>query len=92
MYVNGTLTKTWTEATKGIAPLIQTLTAPGPQPFIIGCCATDDELANDAVVGWMGWTTKANFGYFKGVIDELKIYKVALADGQVAKLYNDEKP
>lgn len=91
-YINGTLTKTWTAENKGIGPLIQTLSAPDAQPFLIGCVATDDELANDAGVGWMGWTTAANFGYFKGVIDELKIYNIALADGQVSKLYNDEKP
>jgi len=91
-YINGTLTKTWTADNKGIGPLIQTLSAPGPQPFLIGCVATDDELANDAGVGWMGWTTAANFGYFKGVIDELKIYNIALTDGQVSKLYMDEKP
>jgi len=87
-YVNGTLTKTWTEANKGIAPLIQTLTGPAPQPFIIGGVATDAELA----ANFMEWTTAANLGYFKGVIDELKIYNIALADGQVSKLYNDEKP
>jgi hypothetical protein len=92
IYVNGTLTKTWTESTKGIAPIIQTLTAPGPQPFLIGCVATDSELANDTATGWMTWTTAANFGYFKGAIDELKIYNIALSDGQVSKLYNDEKP
>jgi len=91
-FVNGTLTKTWTEANKGIGPLTQTLAAPAAQPFLIGCVATDDELANDAGVGWMGWTTAANFGYFKGVIDELKIYNKALEDGQVSKLYMDEKP
>lgn len=87
-YVNGTLTKTWTEANKGIAPLIQTLTNPAPQPFIIGGVATDAELA----ANFMEWTTAANLGYFKGVIDELKIYNIVLAAGQVAKLYNDEKP
>jgi hypothetical protein len=87
-FVNGTLTKTWTEANKTIGPLIQTLTAPDPQPFIIGCVAVDAELA----ANFMAWTTEANFGYFKGVIDELKIYNIALADGQVSKLYNDEKP
>lgn len=87
-YVNGTLTKTWTAANKSIGPLTQTLTSPAPQPFIIGCVATDAELA----ANFMSWTTAANFGYFKGVIDELKIYKIALADGQVSKLYNDEKP
>lgn len=87
-YVNGTLTKTWTEANKGIGPLTQTLTSPGPQPFIIGGVATDAELA----ANFMEWTTADNLGYFKGAIDELKIFKIALTDGQVSKLYNDEKP
>jgi hypothetical protein len=87
-YVNGTLTKTWTETTKGIGPLTQILASPDPQPFIIGCVATDAELA----ANFMAWTTAENLGYFKGVIDELKIYNIALADGQVSKLYNDEKP
>ncbi len=85
-YVNGTLTKTWTESNKGIGPLLQTLT-PAPQPFIIGGVATDAELA----ANFMEWTTAANLGYFKGSIDELKIYNIALTDGQVSKLYNDEK-
>jgi hypothetical protein len=40
----------------------------------------------------MEWTTATNLGYFKGAIDELKIYNIALADGQVSKLYADEKP
>jgi hypothetical protein len=86
-FVNGVLTKTWTEATKGIAPLIQTLTAPAPQPFIIGCVATDTELAT-----WSWTETPTSLGYFKGAIDELKIYKIALSDGQVSRLYTDEKP
>ncbi|MBW6459458.1 MAG: LamG domain-containing protein [Bacteroidales bacterium] len=87
-YVDGTLTKTWTEADKGIGPLTQTLTSPDPQPFIIGCVATDAELA----ANFMEWTTADNLGYFKGAVDELKIYNIALSDGQVSKLYNDEKP
>lgn len=90
-FVNGTLTKTWTVANKSIGPLTQTLTAPSPQPFIIGCVATDAELARSGS-GFMDWTTAANFGYFRGAIDELKIYNIALADGQVSKLYMDEKP
>jgi len=85
-FVNGTLTKTWTESTKSIGPLLQTLT-PAPQPFIIGGVATDAELA----ANFMEWTTSTNLGYFKGAIDELKIYNVVLTDGQVSKLYNDEK-
>ncbi|NTW24221.1 MAG: LamG domain-containing protein [Lentimicrobium sp.] len=87
-YVDGLLTKTWTESDKGIGPLTQTLTSPDPQPFIIGGVATDAELA----ANFMEWTNADNLGYFKGAIDELKIYNIALADGQVAKLYNDEKP
>ncbi|MDY0344366.1 MAG: LamG domain-containing protein [Lentimicrobium sp.] len=87
MYVDGTLTKTWTADDKGIGPLTQTLD-PAPQPFIIGCVATDAELA----ANFMEWTTAENLGYFKGAIDELKIYNIALTDGQVSKLYNDEKP
>ena len=84
-YVNGTLTKTWTEANKGIGGLLQSFT--DPQPFIIGGVATDAELA----ANFMEWTTASNLGYFKGIIDELKIYNIALSDGQVSKLYNDEK-
>ncbi len=87
-YVDGLLTKTWTQETKGIGPLTQTLTSPDPQPFIIGCVATDAELA----ANFMEWTNADNLGYFKGAIDELKIYNIALTDGQVSKLYNDEKP
>jgi len=87
-YVDGTLTKTWTETDKGIGPLTQTLASPDPQPFIIGGVATDAELA----ANFMAWTTADNLGYFKGIIDELKIYNIALSDGQVSKLYNDEKP
>jgi len=87
-YVDGLLTKTWTEENKGIGPLTQTLTSPDPQPFIIGGVATDAELA----ANFMEWTNADNLGYFKGAIDELKIYNIALADGQVAKLFNDEKP
>lgn len=86
-YVNGALTKTWTESNKSIGPLIQTLTNPSPQPFLIGCVATDAEVAT-----WSWSETPTSLGYFKGAIDELKIYNIALSDGQVSKLYNSEKP
>ncbi len=87
-YLNGTLTKTWTENQKNIGPLTQNLTTPGPQPFIIGCVATDEEI----LTNFMEWTTVENLGYFKGVIDELKIYNIALTLGQVSQLYNQERP
>lgn len=82
-YVNGTLTKEWTESTKTIGPLTQTLTDPGPQPFLIGVAQIDALLTTE---------TPATLGYFKGAIDELKIYNIALSEGQVSKLYTDEKP
>lgn len=87
-YVNGVLTKTWTESNKGIGPITQVLTNPDPQPFIIGCVATDAELA----ANFMSWTTADNLGYFKGIIDELRLYNIALTEGQVTKLYNQDKP
>lgn len=87
-YVNGLLTRTWTEADKGIGPLTQTLTNPDPQPFIIGCMATDAHVA----ANFMDWVTVDNFGYFIGVIDELKIYSTSLSIEQVSQLYNREKP
>ena len=86
-YVNGVHTKTWTEADKGIGPITQTLTAPDPQPFLIGVVATEAEM------GTWSWTeTPTSLGHFKGAIDELKLYNVALAEGQVSKMYTDEKP
>jgi hypothetical protein len=90
-YVNGTLVKTWT-STDGIGPLTR---APknGPDgalvaqnlPFLIGAAASDETIAGN------NWTWAGQMS-FQGAMDELKIYNIALADGQVTKLYNDEKP
>ncbi|MGE5394943.1 MAG: LamG-like jellyroll fold domain-containing protein [Candidatus Saccharibacteria bacterium] len=91
-YVNGVLTKTWDETTKGIGPMTTSLTKPDPQPFLIGAVATDEEIANDPDTKWMDWTNATNLGFFKGAIDELKLYNIALTEGQVSKLYADEKP
>jgi hypothetical protein len=91
-YVNGVLTKTWDETSKSIGPMTSSLTKPDPQPFLIGAVATDAEIANDPDTKWMDWTTAENLGFFKGAIDELKLYNIALTEGQVSKLYTDEKP
>lgn len=85
-YVNGIHSKTWTQADKEIGPLTQSLTAPDPQPFLIGTIATDQQVAT-----WSPAETPLTLGYFKGAIDELKIYSTALTEGQVSKLYTDEK-
>lgn len=91
-YVNGTLKKTWNEA-DGIGALTRApLHGPdgalvaGNLPFIIGAAASDATIIEN------NWTWLANQLAYKGAIDELKIYNIALADGQVSKLFNDEKP
>ena len=91
-YVNGALVKTWTGAGEGIGALTR---APknGPDgalvaenlPFLIGAAASD------ATISGNNWTWAGQMS-FQGAIDELKIYNIALADGQVSKLHNDEKP
>jgi len=98
-YINGVLTHTYT-ALDGVGALTQTLTYPDDnlttgytftaQPFLIGSFATDAELAAHPLT--FSWITAANVASFEGAIDELKIYNTALSDGQVGKLYNDEKP
>lgn len=90
-YVDGALVKTWTSV-DGIGPLTR---APknGPDgalvaenlPFLIGAAASDETITGN---NW-NWAGKMSF---QGTLDELKIYNIALADGQVSKLYNDEKP
>jgi len=94
-YINGVMVKSYTDV-DGIDALTQTLSFVDgantytAQPFLIGTFATDAEMA--AKPGNFNWMNAANLSSFKGAIDELKIYNIALADGQVSKLYNDEKP
>lgn len=86
-YVNGTKTMEWTVTTKPnlsgtLVPYTTTL------PLLIGASTTYAE----ALVGDAGSTTSAKtWNSFIGTMDELKLYNIALTDGQAAKLYNDEK-
>ena len=96
-YINGVASQSiYTESNGGVGPLTQTLSFVDgdytyvAQPFLIGSLATDAELAAHPLN--FNWITTANVGSFEGAIDELKIYNIALNDGQVAKLYNTEKP
>jgi len=94
-FINGTLVHKFT-GTDNVGPLTRTLsfvdgtTTYTPQPFLIGSFATDAEIA--AHPDNFSWISTANVASFEGAIDELKVYNTALTDGQVGKLYNDEKP
>jgi Concanavalin A-like lectin/glucanases superfamily len=94
-YIDGVKIETYNEA-NNVGPLTQTLSFVDgtntytAQPFLIGSFANDAEIALHP--DNFSWITTANVGSFKGAIDELKLYKIELSSGQVAKLYNDEKP
>ena len=94
-FIDGVMVRTLTAA-DNVGALTQTLSytdadyAYTPQPFLIGSFATDTEIALHP--NNFSWITTANVGSFEGAIDELRLYNIALSDGQVAKLYNDEKP
>lgn len=94
-YMDGVNVQTYTEL-DNVGALTQTLSFVDgantytAQPFLIGSFANDAEIALHP--DNFSWINTANVGSFKGAIDELKVYNIALTDGQVAKLYNDEKP
>lgn len=89
MYVNGENTMHWTVDTKPnltgtIKPYDNLL------PIMIGACTTYAEAK--AEWNWSWSETPNAWDHFVGAMDEFKIYNIALTDGQVSKLYNDEKP
>jgi len=89
MYVNGLSTMHWTTVDKA------NLTgSPTPYatvlPILIGACTTYAEAK--AAWNWQWSETPNAWDHFVGAMDEFKIYNIALTDGQVSKLYNDEKP
>jgi len=91
-YVNGSSTMVWTSITE---PLLKGTLVPytsvsaSKLPLLIGAAITYAE-ANATWTGWV-WNTPSTWGYFTGSMDELKVYNVALNDGQVGLLYNNEK-
>ncbi|PXV59365.1 concanavalin A-like lectin/glucanase superfamily protein [Dysgonomonas alginatilytica] len=91
-YVNGRLTKEWTSTTKPnlggahmppfASPLNKQL------PLMIGTATTYDEAV--ASWTWSGWDTPTSWDHFEGAMDEIKFYNIALIEGQVKALYNEE--
>ena len=80
-YGDGALIYTWTDVTGGI-------TIQKPQTFVIGQ-AQPNTLVNvlpaDDPSQW-------GVGYFRGSMDEIRIYNIALSATQVTSIYNEEKP
>lgn len=84
-YVDGTLTKAWENKATGTIP-----TYDADNYLTIGQqCSWETALADS-------WFTPEDqnentWSCFWGLLDELKVYNIALTAGQVSKLYNSEK-
>jgi len=89
-YINGELTKAWDATAKpalaGTSWATYTSTV-GALPIFIGLSTSEAEAA--AAWDWE-WSAES-LGAFYGAIDNLAFYNIALTDGQVKKLYKDEK-
>ena len=92
MYVNGELTKTWTgtdhEGKHGKGSVVSDIAE--DRLSIVEIAIGSDETINmkrgaenAQIIAWDAW--------FCGTIDELAVYNIALSQGQVTKLYNDQK-
>ena len=89
MYVNGALTKTWTGADHdgkhGKGSVIASLSQENVE-LAIGSDETINMKRGADNAEIAAWDA-----YFHGAIDELAVYNIALSQGQVTKLYNDQK-
>lgn len=91
-YVNGRLTKEWTSTNKPnlaggqMAPYVSSLNK--QLPLMIGAATTYEEAL--AAWNWSGWNTPSSWDHFEGTMDEIKFYNIALVEGQVKALYNEE--
>lgn len=97
MYVDGVLTIMWKkDGDKSKANLAGAMppayqSAIGKQlPFMIGAVTTYEEA--NATWTWTGWDTPSSWSYFSGAMDNFSVYNIALTNGQVAKLYKDQRP
>lgn len=90
-YVNGILTKEWTNKEK--PGLVGSQKAPYQSPLgrmlplMIGSSTTYEEAK--AVWDW-DWESPTKWDYFQGAMDEIKFYNTAITSGQVKWLYNNE--
>ncbi len=81
-YINGTLTKDWTDVSGSIINL-----SANPINLTIGQDLPNDKYSNEEGDFYVNWG-----GHFIGALDEIRIYKSVLTDTQVTSIYNNEKP
>ena len=87
--MNGALTKTWTGADHDGKHGKGAVVASISQENVELAIGSDETInmkrgADNAEIA--AWDA-----YFHGAIDELAVYNIALSQGQVTKLYNDQK-
>lgn len=86
-YVNGVNTKEWTSQI--LTNFTGTLSAYATTlPLMVGACTTYTEALT---WDWSWAHVPANWDGLIGAMDELKLYNIALSDGQAAKLYDEER-
>jgi hypothetical protein len=86
-YLNGTLTKNWPNLTGDPVPVKSTINLAIGQDLPTSLYQNnekDDADGNNFNGPWGG--------YFRGDLDEVRIYNVALSDTQVKSVYTAEKP
>lgn len=92
-YVNGVATKTWDSATKenltGSIAAAYTSTIGRQLPLLIGAATVYDEALTWE---WDTWKMPDGWDSMRGAIDNLGIYNTTLTAGQVARLYQTQKP
>jgi len=81
-YADGQLVKSWTDVTGGLNP------PANPVAFTIGQSFPNERPGIAPADDPAQWAA----GYFKGSLDDIKIYDVALSDSQVQGIYDMEKP
>lgn len=87
-YVNGESTMIWNATTKTGLTGTGAFVFAKNLPLMIGACTT---YAEANTWDWNWSRTPAGWDGFIGAMDEFKIYNIALTEGQVSKLYNEEK-
>ena len=88
-YIDGTLTQTWTDTPGTMAPVTDHSLAigVGSSRYADTDVNYGDETHADYHVIPAAWG-----GYFRGSLDELRIYKTALSATQIQSIYDVEKP